>query len=221
MLTQKQFDLLVFIKQSTDRNHITPSFDEMREALSLKSKSSIHRLINSLEERGYIRKLANKARAIEIIKTPTTQKKQNIKKINKSSEFDFSKDLNSKKIPLLGKIAAGSPIEAIQNKLDNIDIPSSFYGKGEHYALKVEGDSMIDAGINHNDTVLIKKQIIANNGDIVVALIKNEEATLKKLKIENNKILLEPANINYETQIYSENEIQIQGKLVGLFRYYN
>ncbi len=221
MLTKKQLDLLVFIQKSTITNHITPSFDEMREALCLKSKSSIHRLINSLEERGYIRKIANKARAIEIIKTPASQKEQSIRKSKKSKEFSLSENSISEKIPLLGKIAAGSPIEAIQNKLDDIEIPSSFYGKGEHYALKVEGDSMIDAGINNDDTVLIKKQIVANNGDIVVALIRNEEATLKRFKIKNDKIFLEPANINYDTQIYSEKEIQIQGKLVGLFRYYN
>ena len=221
MLTKKQLDLLIFLEKSILNNLITPSFDEMKDALNLKSKSGVHRLIRSLEERGYIKRLANKARAIEIIKRPSNfsviDKNIRKKEINSENNYESSKLIN---IPLLGKIAAGSPIEAIQNKLGEIEIPISLLRKGEHFALKVEGDSMIEAGINCSDIVLIKKQKTANNGDIVVALIENQEATLKKLKIKNTSIYLEPANKNYEIQVYDKDQVEIQGKLIALIRSY-
>ena len=183
MITKKQLDLLNYLEKSIFDNQITPSFDEMKIALNLKSKSGVHRLIKSLEERGYIRRLANKARAIEIIKTPSKKLTKDDKFYNQrfkdENNFQNSNFIN---IPLLGKIAAGSPIEAIQNKLDDVEVPLFLIGNGEHYALKVEGDSMLDAGINPSDTVIIRKQKNANNGDIVVAFVNNQEATLKKLK---------------------------------------
>lgn len=225
MLTQKQKELLNYISNFQNRNGVTPSFEEMKDALSLKSKSGIHRLVIALEERGFVKRLAHKARALEIIKDGlsnidvSNSRKNlvigNFKPVNNSySENKIST------IPLLGKIAAGTPIEAIQQNDDSIDVPRELMSVGESYALKVEGDSMINEGIHEGDTVLIKKTNLADNGDIVVALVDDHEATLKRLRKKGQTIALESANPLYETRILAAHRVKIQGKLTGLLRKY-
>jgi len=228
MLTLKQNQLLNFIILRIEKYGVSPSYEEMCEELELKSKSGINRIVKSLEERGYIERLENKARAIAPKKHPNGQTYNSDvinfkdKFINKHSH-SLIKNLNPQKdqIPLLGKIAAGTPIEAISNYGEYLDVPSSFLTSEDCYALYVEGDSMIDEGIFDGDTVIIDKKTNINNGDIIVALIDNEEATLKKFRKKGDSIALEPANKNYKTQIYGPDRIVIQGKMSGLIRSYN
>ena len=224
MLTKKQLILLEFIDENITKNGISPSFDEMKDALNLKSKSGIHRLIMALEERGFIRRLPHRARALEVIKTvkiqstgtkPLEREVIQFKTAHKENRIE-----NDLRIPLLGRIAAGAPIEAISDSTNNIYIPPGMMGQGQHFALEVKGESMIEAGINHGDIVVIKEQSQAQNGDIVVALINEQEATLKRLYNKGSVIELEPANQNFRTQRYESNEVIIQGKLVGLLRTY-
>ncbi len=239
MLTRKQHELLMYIHQRMKESGIPPSFDEMKDALDLKSKSGIHRLISALEERGFIRRLANRARALEIIKLPDSMNPSlggrkakfepsviegNLGKVAtpkgsiEASEHDnFSHQVN---VPVMGAIAAGTPIAAIQDHSHTIAVPPEMLGGGEHYALEVKGDSMIDAGIFDGDTVLIHKQQTAANGEIIVALIDDEEATLKRLRKKNGTIALEAANPAYETRIFGPDRVVVQGKLVGLLRKY-
>ncbi|MCF6344078.1 MAG: transcriptional repressor LexA [Devosiaceae bacterium] len=239
MLTRKQHELLMFIHERMKESGIPPSFDEMKDALDLRSKSGIHRLITALEERGFIRRLPNRARALEVIKLPDSMnpslggrkakfepsviegslgKEANPIKENREA---YSQDNeNTISIPVMGSIAAGTPIEAIQSNTHNISVPPEMLGNGEHFALEVKGDSMIDAGIFDGDTVLIHKQQTATNGEIVVALIDDEEATLKRLRKKGNSIALEAANPAYETRIFGPDRITVQGRLVGLLRKY-
>ena len=237
MLTKKQLELLTFLKNHLKKNDVSPSFDEMKDALNLKSKSGIHRLVSALEERGFIRRLPNRARAIEIIKTTAIE--PSIKSVNETlpqRQFspnvipgNFPQAIRSEDnednqiiaLPLYGKIAAGDPIEAINDLSQNIAVPKSLLGQGDHYALQVEGDSMVEAGIFDGDTAIIKKCENAENGTIVVALVKNEEVTLKKLRKRNNSIALEPANPQYETRIFGPDQVKLQGKLVGIIRKYS
>ena len=208
MLTIKQRELLDYLSEYKDKHNHSPSYDEIRIAMRLKSKSGIHRIVSALEERGFIKKLANRARAIEIIR-PINEYNQ--KNLNNSSTVE---------IPLYGKIAAGTPIEAIANIEKTIPVPNNFIGNGSYYALEVSGDSMINKGIMDNDIAIIEKRNSAENGKIVVALIRKEEATLKILSYNKKKIILEPANKNYKSQIYTQNEVEIQGILVGIIRKY-
>lgn len=207
MLTRKQLQLFDFIKDYVAKNGVAPSFDEMKDYLGLKSKSSIHRLISALEDRQVVRRLHNQARAIEL-------PGQN----NIGKAFDIANDVMQ--IPLYGKIAAGLPIEAVANETEKISVPSSMMGKGEYYALLVEGDSMINAGILNGDTVIIKRANQANDGDIVVALIDGYDVTLKRLRKKATSIALEPANPAYETRIFTTDRVEIQGVLAGLMRSY-
>ena len=208
MLTIKQRELLDYLSEYKDKHNHSPSYDEIRIAMRLKSKSGIHRIVSALEERGFIKKLANRARAIEIIR-PINEYNQ--KNLNNSSTVE---------IPLYGKIAAGTPIEAIANIEKTIPVPNNFIGNGSYYALEVSGDSMINKGIMDNDIAIIEKRNSAENGKIVVALIRKEEATLKILSYNEKKIILEPAIKNYRSQIYTQNEVEIQGILVGIIRKY-
>ncbi len=225
MLTKKQKDLLVFIHERMGKDDVAPSFEEMKEALSLKSKSGIHRLISGLEERGYIQRLPHRARALEIRKLPDGMKQPkgapNVSKpanlAPSSGGQNFSLDI----IPLYGKIAAGTPIEAIRDEGATLQIPPGMTGNGEHYALTVDGDSMIKAGINNKDTVIIKRCETAENGTIVVALVDGEEVTLKRLRRAGGKVVLEPENDEYEPRILEPNRVKIQGKLIGLMRTYH
>jgi len=224
MLTRKQLDLLKFIDKRTAQSGISPSFDEMKEALNLKSKSGIHRLIMALEERGFIRRLPHRARALEVIKkvrqnSPDTNKfKQNITHLVSAIDKEATEGI--REIPLLGRIAAGEPIEAMSDIANHIGIPNSMASHGNHFALEVKGESMVEAGINHGDIVVIKEQNQANNGDIVVALIRDHEATLKRLHKKGPLIELEAANHYFGTQVYEASEVTIQGKLIGLLRTY-
>ena len=222
MLTAKQRDLLNFLTVYQDNHDHAPSFDEMRDAMGLKSKSGIHRLVSALEERGHIRRLANRARAIEIIHNPTAVAEKTVSQGTKSDnvvEGEFGQ-ATSIALPLLGQIAAGTPIEALSDHSRFLDVPSSMISSGEHFALEIVGDSMVEAGIHDGDTVVIKKTDIANHGDIVVALIDEHEATLKTLRKEDGRIGLEPANRHYQTRYFSSNAVRIQGKLAGLIRNY-
>ncbi|MCL4167832.1 UNVERIFIED_CONTAM: hypothetical protein GTU68_006243 [Idotea baltica] len=205
MITQKQRDLLEFIQKRLDRDGVPPSFDEMRIALDLKSKSGIHRLITALEERGFIRRLAHKARALEIVKLPESME---------------NKTLRSIQTPPHGDIAAGVPIAAIEHQQYEISVPNDIISSGEHFALSVRGDSMIDAGILDGDTVIIHRQDVAQNGDIIVALVEDQEATLKRLRKKGTSIALEAANSAFETRVYRADQVRIQGKLAGLIRSY-
>ena len=225
MLTAKQRDLLNFLKRYQDEFDHAPSFDEMKDAIGLKSKSGIHRLVSALEERGHIRRLANRARAIEIIETPTasddtSQNKAEMDNIVQASFGANHNQVASLSLPLLGQIAAGTPIEALSDHSRFLDVPASMLGTGEHFALEIVGDSMVEAGIHDGDTVVIKKTAVANHGDIVVALIDEHEATLKTLRKEEGRIGLEPANRHYQTRYFSSNAVSIQGKLAGLIRNY-
>ncbi len=225
MLTKKQKELLNYIQNFQRKNGVTPSYEEMKYALNLKSKSGIHRLILALEERGFVKRLAHKARALEIIKDGISNLKISEKNKNNLVVGNFinnSSDDNHKlsTLPLLGKIAAGTPIEAIQQNDTSVDVPKEMMPIGESYALTVEGDSMINEGIHNGDTVLIKKTNLADNGEIVVALIDDSEATLKRIRKKGQSIALESANPIYETRILSAHRVKIQGKLIGLLRKY-
>lgn len=234
MLTKKQHELLMFIHERIRETGVSPSFDEMKEALDLASKSGIHRLITALEERGFIRRLAHRARALEVVKLP----EQATTAAPAKGRAPFRPDviqgggLNPRPIvaeaandvrdlPLLGKIAAGTPIAAIQHERERLPVPEAMLGAGEHYLLEIEGDSMIEAGILDGDTVIIKRVENASSGEIVVALVEGEEATLKRLRKKGQSIALEPANSAYETRIFGPDQVEVQGKLVGLLRRYH
>ncbi|MCD2171448.1 transcriptional repressor LexA [Rhizobium sp. C4] len=236
MLTRKQQELLLFIHERMKESGIPPSFDEMKDALDLASKSGIHRLITALEERGFIRRLPNRARALEVIKlpeayTPSLQPRRGFSpsviegSLGKAPEPPkpqvAANDDASVSVPVMGRIAAGVPISAIQNNTHDIAVPSQMLGNGEHYALEVKGDSMIDAGILDGDTVIIRNTSNASPGEIVVALIDDEEATLKRFRRKGASIALEAANPAYETRIFGPDRVKIQGKLVGLIRRYH
>ena len=225
MLTKKQKNLLIYINEKLKNDGVSPSYDEMRESLSLKSKSGIHRLISALEERGFVKRLAHKARALEVVKLPENAGVKDLYNnftpsiISGGLDKESIKKNNDKFIPVIGKIAAGLPIEAIEDASENIPYPPNLNGKNEEfYGLKVEGDSMINAGINDGDTVIIKKTNTADNGKIVVALIDNHEATLKRLRKKTNSIALESANPAFETRIFNPERVKIQGVLVSLYR---
>ena len=223
MLTKKQKNLLIFINEKLKRTGISPSYDEMRMSLNLKSKSGIHRLISALEERGFIKRLPHKARALEVIKLPENAGAQDLynnfsPKIIKGG-LDLNKiDDEEVFIPVLGKIAAGVPIEALENQTENLPLSKSFLGSNEYFALKVEGDSMIEAGINTGDYVIIKKTNIAESGKIVVALIDDHEATLKRMRKKGPSVALKSANPAYETKIYNTERVKVQGVLASLYR---
>jgi len=219
MLTEKQHQLLSFLIEHQAEHDISPSFDEMREAVGLASKSGIHRLISGLQERGYIRKLANRARAIEILRHPgaATPPESNVI----SPAFGASgKGSASVELPLLGRIAAGTPIEALSDPTSYMSVPEALVSGGDHFALEIVGDSMIEAGIHEGDTVIIKRTDNANSGDIVVALVEEHEATLKTLRKEPGRIALEAANPRYETRYFETDQVRIQGRLTGLIRRY-
>ena len=225
MLTKKQKELLNYIQKFQSKNGVTPSYEEMNSSINLKSKSGIHRLILALEERGFVKRLAHKARALEIIKDGISNIKISEKNKNNLVVGNFITNTNDDNhklstLPLLGKIAAGTPIEAIQQNDTSVDVPKEMMPIGESYALTVEGDSMINEGIHNGDTVLIKKTNIADNGEIVVALIDDNEATLKRIRKKGQSIALESANPIYETRILSAHRVKIQGKLIGLLRKY-
>ena len=212
MLTRKQSELLSYLNEHMQRHEVPPSFDEMRDALGLASKSGVHRLVSGLEERGYIRRLANRARAIEILK-PAAAAGGVI-----TSSVEAASNLVS--LPLLGRIAAGTPIEALSDPTNHLEIPASMVGSGEHFALEIVGDSMVGAGILDGDTVVIQRAETARHGEIVVALINQQEATLKTLLKEPGRVGLEAANPKYGTRYFSTGEVEVQGKLAGLIRNY-
>ena len=216
MLTAKQRELLLFIDARLKENGISPSFDEMREALDLKSKSGVHRLISALEERGFIRRLPNRARALEVVKLPEMRPPASVTPLRPAVAAPAN---DTVEIPLHGRIAAGTPIEALQGT-ESFAVPAALLGPGEHYALEVSGDSMVEEGILDGDFALIRKGDTAREGEIVVALIDNEEATLKTYRREGRMIRLDPANSRYEPQRYEEGRVQIQGRLAGLIRRY-
>jgi repressor LexA len=218
MLTAKQRELLLFIDGRLKQDGVSPSFDEMREALELKSKSGVHRLISALEERGFIRRLPNRARALEVLKLPEVSAPQTATVIPIRPAVAAAAN-DTMEIPLHGRIAAGTPIEALQGT-EVFAVPAALLGPGEHYALEVSGDSMVEEGILDGDFALIRKVDSARDGEIVVALIDNEEATLKTYRREGRMIRLDPANSRYEPQRYEEDRVQIQGRLAGLIRRY-
>jgi repressor LexA len=239
MLTRKQHELLMFIHERMKESGIPPSFDEMKDALDLRSKSGIHRLITALEERGFIRRLPNRARALEVIKLPDSMNpslggrrarfEPNVIEGNLGrvavpparASAPASPDMaRPAVIPVMGRIAAGVPIEAIQTHSHSISVPPEMLGSGDHFALEVRGDSMIDAGIFDGDTVVIRRQDSAATGEIVVALVDEEEATLKRLRRKGDSIALEAANPAYETRIFGPSRVKVQGRLVGLLRRY-
>jgi repressor LexA len=236
MLTRKQFELLRFIHERLTEAGVPPSFDEMKDALDLRSKSGIHRLITALEERGFIRRLPNRARAIEVIKLPDSVQhglgagrsrgfvpsviEGNLGKGRRVEADDEDGGGRPIAVPVMGRIAAGTPVEAIQTRSHTINVPPDLLSSGEHFALEVRGDSMIEAGILDGDIALIRRMDGADTGDIVVALIDDEEATLKRFRRRGASIALEPANTSYEVRILPPNRVRIQGKLVGLFRRY-
>lgn len=239
MLTRKQYDLLMFIHKRVQRDGVSPSFDEMKEALDLRSKSGIHRLITALEERGFIRRLAHRARAIEIVRLPENMEDSRPRSAFRPTVIDGdladepetdaiaalggrpTELADAESVPLIGRIAAGQPIEALETGMNRIGVPSMMLSSSsEHYALQVKGDSMIDAGIHEGDIVVIQRQSTANNGDIIVALIEDNEATLKRLRRKGGAIALEAANPAYGTRLYRTDQVKIQGKMVGLIRTY-
>ena len=221
MLTKKQKNLLIFINKKIRSTGISPSYEEMKNSLNLKSKSGIHRLISALEERGFVKRLAHKARALEVVKLPENASANDIFNSFTPSVIkgglDKSKS-NSTKVSVLGSIAAGTPIEAIQHEVDKVALPEDLQKNGEYFGLKVKGDSMVEAGINDGDTVIIKKTSSADTGQIAVVLIDEQEATLKRIRKKGNTIALEAANKNYDTKIYASNRIKIQGRLISLYR---
>ena len=237
MLTRKQQELLIFIHRRLSEGGVSPSFDEMKDALELRSKSGIHRLITGLEERGFIRRLPHRARALEVLRLPEgLESTAEAGRADKHFEpnvikGDFTAAMPGRSVaaaeeaavvslPLYGRIAAGTPIEALRDHSNFIDVPTGLLGRGEHYALEVEGDSMVDAGILDGDTVVIERRDAVETGAIVVALIDDEEATLKRFRRHGKSIALEPANTNYETRIFPPERVKIQGRLVGLLRSY-
>lgn len=220
MLTRKQHELLMFIKTRLDEAGVPPSFDEMKDALELKSKSGIHRLITALEERGFIRRLPNRARALEVIKLPEGQAAVSASNVEAVGTPAAEND-NAVSIPVMGRIAAGTPISAIQENTHSITVSPDMLGSGEHYALEVKGDSMVDAGILDGDTVVIRRSQTCDQGDIVVALVDDEEATLKRFRKANGKIVLEAENSAYENKELDPHRVGVQGKLVGLIRSYH
>ena len=223
MLTKKQKNLLIYINEKLKHTGISPSYDEMRMSLNLRSKSGIHRLISALEERGFIKRLAHKARALEVIKLPENAGAKDLYNNFSPTIIKGGLDLNKldeeeKFIPVIGRIAAGSPIEALETETESLPLSKSFLGSNDYFALKVEGDSMIEAGINTGDYVIIRKTSAAENGKIVVALIDDNEATLKRMRKKGQSIALESANPAYETKIYNPERIKIQGVLASLYR---
>ena len=223
MLTKKQKNLLLYINKKLRSSGVSPSYEEMKLALNLKSKSGIHRLISALEERGFIKRLAHKARALEVIKLPETASANDIynsfsPSVIKGGLDESASPGKDSEIPVLGSIAAGTPIEAIQNEVTRIPLPENIEKNGEFFGLKVSGDSMIEAGINDGDTVIIKKTDTAENGKIVVALIDDHEAMLKRLRRKGKTVALESANRNYETKIFGPDRVKVQGILVSLYR---
>jgi repressor LexA len=245
MLTRKQYELLTFIHERIRETGVPPSFDEMKDALDLKSKSGIHRLITALEERGFLRRMEKRARALEVLRLPDnmaetlrpattrSQAQRSTPSIRHGREprmgdsrtaaprRSFSGESEGAvNVPLVGRIAAGTPIEALQNKVSDVPVPGGMIGRGSHYALEVTGDSMINAGILDGDTVIIQESDSANTGEIIVALVDNEEATLKRLRRRGDSIALEAANPAYETRLYGADRVKVQGKLVGLIRRY-
>ncbi|WP_142847003.1 transcriptional repressor LexA [Telmatospirillum sp. J64-1] len=237
MLTRKQHELLMFIDQRLRATGVSPSFDEMKDALNLKSKSGIHRLITGLEERGFIRRLPHRARALEVLRLPDNAPPGQPAATPSASGFSpnvirgdfkpsltgapsFDGDAEAVQLPLYGKIAAGTPIEALRDNSASIAVPAGLIGSGEHYALTVDGDSMIEAGILDGDTVIIRRCDTAETGSIVVALVDENEVTLKRLRRKGASIALEPANKKYETRIFGPDRVRVQGRLVGLLRNY-
>ena len=222
MLTKKQKNLLVFINKKIRSSGISPSYEEMKNSLNLKSKSGIHRLISALEERGFVKRLAHKARALEVVKLPENASANDIFNSFTPSVIkgglDKNEETKSTDVSVLGSIAAGTPIEAIQQEVDRVALPEDLQNNGEHYGLKVKGDSMIEAGINDGDTVIVKKTSNVDSGQIAVVLIDDQEATLKRVRKKGNTIALEAANRNYGTKIYAANRRKMQGKLVSLYR---
>ena len=228
-MTKRQYQLLMLIEKRLREDGVSPSFEEMKEAIGLKSKSGIHRLISGLEERGFIRKLPNRARALEVLRLPDnqpdTQKNVSAKSVmEQKTTLSFSRMsenliANSIELPCYGKIAAGTPIEALRGN-ETISVPANMVGNGEHYALTVAGDSMIEAGILDGDTVIIQRTSTVENGEIAVALVDGCEVTLKKIRRKGNSIMLEPCNKDYEARIYSPERVTVQGKLIGLMRCY-
>jgi len=223
MLTKKQKNLLLFINRKLRSSGVSPSYEEMKESLNLKSKSGIHRLISALEERGFIRRLPHKARALEVIKLPETASANDIynsfsPSIIKGGLDENKSENKSAEIAVLGNIAAGTPFEAIQNEVSRIPLPNNIEKNGEYFGLKVQGDSMVEAGIHDGDTVIIKKTDNADNGKIVVALIDDHEAMLKRIRRKGKTVALESANKNYETKIFGPDRVKVQGVLVSLYR---
>jgi repressor LexA len=228
MLTKKQHELLMFIHERIKETGVSPSFDEMKDALDLASKSGIHRLITALEERGFLRRLPHRARALEVVKMPQqataaapAKGRQAFKPqvVENTAPPQAANDI--RELPILGRIAAGTPISAIQHERDRLVVPDQMLGAGEHFVLEVQGDSMINAGIFDGDHVIIRKGDTANNGEIVVALVQGEEATLKRIRRKGASIALEAANPAYETRIFGPDQVEVQGKLVGLIRRYH
>ncbi|MCG8510164.1 MAG: transcriptional repressor LexA [Rhodospirillales bacterium] len=233
MLTRKQYELLVFINDYLNSKGLSPSFEEMKDALGLRSKSGIHRLITGLEERGFIRHLPHRARALEVLKLPENMRGPDqeeapprefspnvIRADFKPSSKPAPAQGETIELPLYGLIAAGTPIEALRDHSNTVEVPPSMLGLGDHYALSVDGDSMIEAGIQDGDTVIIQRCETADNGTIVVALVENTEVTLKRIRKRGASIALEPANKNYETRIFGPDQVDVQGRLVGLIRKY-
>ncbi|MCX7356294.1 MAG: transcriptional repressor LexA [Alphaproteobacteria bacterium] len=237
MLTRKQNELLLFINQRIKDGGVSPSFDEMKEALGLKSKSGIHRLITGLEERGFIRRLAHRARALEVLRLPETAAhhgnhghksadvhgfKPNVIKgqFKAAPRAVVAEAVSAVDLPLYGKIAAGNPIEALRDSNASVAVPASLLGRGEYYALQVDGDSMMEAGIFDGDTAIIERGDVADNGQVVVAVVDEDEVTLKRLRRKGDSVALEPANARYETRIFGPDRVKIQGRLVGLMRKY-
>ena len=227
MLTKKQYQLLMFIDSRLKVVGISPSFEEMKVALNLKSKSGIHRLITGLEERGFIRRLPYRARALEVLKLPENTSnfgRDVVTELYAASEAKFKKHYTTETgvvdLPLYGKIAAGTPVETLRDPSQTIGVPAFMLGRGEHYTLEIDGESMIDAGINDGDTVVIERCDVAESGAIVVALVDQTEVTLKRLRKKGASIALEPANKNYDTRIFGPDRVDVQGRLVGLLRRY-
>ena len=230
MLTRKQLELLELIDARMKRDGVPPSFDEMKDALNLRSKSGIHRLITALEERGFIRRLAHRARAIEVVRMPEALEGRHVARVIEGGARPAApapararpvQTVDALELPLMGRIAAGTPIEAISEVSHHVAVPGSMLsGRGDHYALEVKGDSMIEAGIHDGDIVVIREQTTADNGDIVVALVEGHEATLKRFRRMRGMIALEAANPAYETRMLRDDQVQVQGRLVGLIRSY-
>lgn len=229
MLTKKQHELLLFINHRLTDDGVSPSFDEMKMALGLRSKSGVHRLISGLEERGFIRRMPHRARALEVLRLPkpapttsTAPKAEPFKpNIIQGGKGVVPSPLQSVELPLYGRIAAGLPIEALSDPSVYVPVPQDMIGQGDHYALEVAGDSMINAGIMDGDTVIIRNTAHADNGQIVVALVDNEQVTLKRWRLRGDKVALEPCNPDYETRIFPAQQVKVQGLLVGLLRRYN